>query len=381
MCRQTKTIVFLLLLWSSSMIYSCSGDKGLDQPSIEMEIPSAGFQVEVGKPISLQANFLNAEGAAISWEIDGTVISTNQSLIFTPSNVGNYSAVVKATTANGSDSKAFQIKVTTTHSPYITGVFEYVYAPGQHASLIPANATASSFIGEPWTQDKSFTYLGGWGGFIIAGFDHAVNNSDGADFCVYTQPGAASEPGVIFVMDDSNNDGLPNDTWYELKGSEFNHSETIRDYSLTYFKPQSSGKVTWSDNKGNSGELNPVFQSDTWWWSGYGDKNSVTFTGTRLPNAYINDSQTETENWVIRNGLFLNGYAECYSNNDYNSTLKANLLDISNAVDADGNPVQLNAIRFIKVQSGVFQIAGWLNEISTEVSGAADLHLIDKDSY
>ncbi len=381
MKKQTNSFLFVLLLWSSSLIYSCSGDSSVDQPSVEMDIPSSGFQVEVGKPITLQPNLLNADGGTISWEIDGEIISTSNKLIFTPSRVGKYSGSVKITTDAGTGTKAFQINVTSPHSPYISRVFEYIYAPGQHASVIPANSMAASFIGEPWTGDKSFTYLGGWGGFIVAGFDHAVKNTEGADFCVYTQPGAASEPGVVFVMQDSNDDNLPNETWFELKGSEFGHSETIRNYSVTYFKPQSSGLVTWSDNQGNSGVLNPVFQSDSWWWSGYGDKSSVTFTGTRLPNAYINNSQTDTENWIIRNGLFLAGYAECYSGTDYNSTLKANLFDISNAVDASGQAVQLNSIRFIKVQSGVFQIAGWLNDVSTEVSGAADLHLLDKDSY
>ena len=56
-------------------------------------------------------------------------------------------------------------------------------------------------------------------------------------------------------------------------------------------------------------------------------------------------------------------------------------MDISNAVDGSGNLANLSKIDFIKVQSGVFQVAGWLNEISTEISGAADLHLLDKDSY
>jgi hypothetical protein len=57
--------------------------------------------------------------------------------------------------------------------------------------------------------------------------------------------------------------------------------------------------------------------------------------------------------------------------------LRKNLFDISNAVDASGNAVNLAGIRFIKIQSAVFQVAGWLNEISTEVSGAADLSMLN----
>jgi len=271
----------------------------------------------------------------------------------------------------------------TNQSAFVSKVFDYQYAPGQHASLISPNEKGSNFVGEPWLKAKTFTSLGGWGGYLIAGFDHAVNNTNGPDIALYTQPSVASEPGVVLVMTDSNNDGMPNDgPWFEIKGSEYNHTETIRSYEVTYYKPAASGYVTWKDNQGKAGTLVPEFVSDSWWWQGYGDKSSVTFKGVRLPDAYLNNSKDPAiELWMPRKGLFRFGYAECYENEDYNQLLKANLLDISSAVDASGNPANLTKINFIKIQSGVFQIAGWLNEISTEISGAADLHLLDKKSY
>lgn len=269
------------------------------------------------------------------------------------------------------------------NSPYVTQVFDYLYAPGQQASLLPANANGADFVGEPWINNKSFTSLGGWGGYIVAGFDHAVQNSDGPDFCVYTQPSVSSEPGVVYVMEDSNGDGLPNDgEWMEIKGSEYNHPETLHNYKMTYYKPGSSGLVTWIDNRGNSGSLVPHYGTGSWWWQGYGDKTSITLSGERLPDAYFNSSKDPaTEYWLTRPGLFQFGYAECYNNQDFNTKLKANFFDISSAVDASGQPAQLKSIRFIKVQSSVFQVAGWLNEVSTEVSGAADVHLLDEKSY
>jgi len=186
---------------------------------------------------------------------------------------------------------------------------------------------------------------------------------------------------VVYVMYDANKDGIPNDgDWAEIKGSEYNNSETIHNYQVTYLKPSSDGdgNVTWKDNQGNNGELIPGYGIGTWWWSGYGDLTEVVFTGERLPNAYINTSTLAgTQNWEVRSGMFSYGYAECYFNLDYNNSLKANLFDISNAVDQAGNPVKLPGITFIKVQSGVFQIAGWLNEISPEISGAVDLSLIE----
>lgn len=268
-------------------------------------------------------------------------------------------------------------------SPYITKVFDYQYGPGQHASSLTTIENGNNFIGEPWINNKSFVSLGGWGGYIVAGFDHAINNANGPDIAVFTQLSVASEPGVVYVMADINSDGLPNDgAWFELKGSEYNNAETIHNYQVTYSKPGPSGYVTWKDNQGKEGILKPGFGSESWWWSGYGDKSSVTFTGEKLPDVYFNQSKDPAiELWLPRNGFFRFGYAECYSNDDYNDKLKANFLDISSAVDGSGLPANLTKINFIRVQSGVFQIAGWLNEVSTEISGAADIHLLDKKSY
>ncbi len=273
--------------------------------------------------------------------------------------------------------------ITTNSSAYVTKVFEYQYAPGQHASQIPSVEEGNNFVGEPWKNSKPFTSLGGWGGYLVAGFDHAIDNGNGPDIAIYTQPSVASEPGVVFVMTDVNKDGIPNDgAWLEIKGSEYNHAETIHNYEVTYYKPGASGYVSWKDNQGKTGTLVPEFGTDSWWWKGYGAGSSVTFTGVKLPNAYVNSSKDPAiEFWLPQTGLFKFGYAECYENEDYHSSLKANLVDISSAVDGSGRAANLSKVHFIKIQSGVFQIAGWLNEISTEISGAADLHLLDKKSY
>jgi hypothetical protein len=77
--------------------------------------------------------------------------------------------------------------------------------------------------------------------------------------------------------------------------------------------------------------------------------------------------------WTVQEGQFDWGYAENRIGADFDSKAYSNRLDISNAVDADGNPVQLDHIRFIKVQSAVLQQAGWLNEISPEIRGAGGL--------
>ena len=48
----------------------------------------------------------------------------------------------------------------------------------------------------------------------------------------------SSEPGIVWVMQDINGNGLPDDEWYELKGSEAGKDETIRNFKVTYYRPE-----------------------------------------------------------------------------------------------------------------------------------------------
>ena len=260
----------------------------------------------------------------------------------------------------------------TKSSAYITQVFDYVYAPGQHASLAK-KSDISNFIGEP-TPDKSFLYLGGFGGYVVAGFDHNVTNGENFDFEIFALKGASPEPGIVYVMSDSNSNGLPDETWYELKGNQVSNSK--RHYWVRYYKAVSdTTNITWKDSEGIRGELIPGFGSKYsvgWWWPAT-TTDSITLYGTRLPDSYFNTSTTSTQNWIVPQSLFTWGYVKNLYGNDYDSDWGANKFDISNAIDSLGNAVNLLHIRFIKVQTAVFQQAGWLNEVSTELRGAKDL--------
>jgi hypothetical protein len=180
-------------------------------------------------------------------------------------------------------------------------------------------------------------------------------------------------------MDDTNGNGLPDDEWLEVKGSETNHLDCIRNYELTYYKPEAeTANVTWKDKLGNSGELPG---SGKWWWNS--GANTVTFTGTRLPDAYYNSvAEGSQEYWLVYPDLFKYGYAENGKGAerepvaDYSEKWKGNLIDIDDAMDKEGNPVHVEKIRFVKIQTGVFQQAGWLGEISTEINNVGDLSLI-----
>ena len=255
-------------------------------------------------------------------------------------------------------------------SAYISEVFEYIYAPGQHAKLAKAT-DAANFVGEP-NDAKGWLYLGGFGGYVIAGFNHNVTNGDGVDFEVYALSGASPEPAVVYVMSDTNGDGKPNDTWYELKGNQFENSK--RNYWVRYYKATSdSSNIHWKDSDNKRGELIAYMKATAYWWWSSTATDSITLSGTRLPDAYDNLSTTDIPYWTVPTNRFILGYAENRDGTDFDSSIGANQLDISNAVDELGNAVNLSNIRFIKVQTAVFQQAGWLNEVSSEIRGAKDL--------
>lgn len=262
--------------------------------------------------------------------------------------------------------------VDTDNSNFIHKVFEYVYAPGQHA-MLAKSTDVEYFIGDP-ALHSHWIYLGGFGGYIIAGFEHDVVNKEGFDFEIYALKGAMPEPAIVYVMTDENNDGLPNERWYELKGNQFDNSQ--RNYWVRYYKAvNDSSNINWRDSNGKVGELFSGYGSihtSLWWWSET-KTDSITFYGTRLPDSYENQSTTSGQFWTVPNEKFTWGYAENNYGTDYSQLTGANCLDISNAVDSLGNHIDLLSIRFIKVQTAVFQQAGWTNEVSAELRGAKEI--------
>lgn len=269
-------------------------------------------------------------------------------------------------------------------SPFVAAVLEYEYAPGQHIRLLE-KAPASGIIG----GNTHNILLGGWGGHITAAFDHDVPNLPGSDLIIYCGNSVSPEPGVVFVMQDKNGNGLPDDDWLEIKGSETGKPGYDRNYKVTYFRPaDDSANVTWADNHGQTGELPG---SQNWWW--HTAQDSVAYTGTLVcTDAYFNQPQANGQQyWAVPQGRFLYGYAENgsapdrtrengYLATDFDADLRGNRIELDSATNAQGDFAPPTSIRFVKVQTGVFQQAGWLGEISTEINGMADLHLLESNN-
>lgn len=112
-------------------------------------------------------------------------------------------------------------------TPYVTQVFDYRPAVGQFVNELPEyeegdtqetmNRKALEAIGN---NNQGMVSLGGFGGYIVVGFDHTIENKAG--LCDFRVQGNAfyangqseygsSEPGVIEVSFDANGNGLPDD--------------------------------------------------------------------------------------------------------------------------------------------------------------------------
>src|ERR1700750_1183888 len=99
-------------------------------------------------------------------------------------------------------------------SPYISKIYEFKQAPGQFTNDL---AKTDMLIG---SGGNGLVSLGGYGGYIVFGFDQSSSNPTGVDVGIYGNPLIGvdmefSEPGIVSVMQDVNKNGLPDDVWYE----------------------------------------------------------------------------------------------------------------------------------------------------------------------
>ena len=269
-----------------------------------------------------------------------------------------------------------------------TIVFEYTPAPGQFINEtktggFTGNETtheAAAAYAEQRMKSGAFVSLGGFGGYMVVGFDHSIDNTGSYDFGIIGNSfKGSSEPGVVWVMQDENGNGRPDDLWYELKGSETGKETTIQNYSVTYYRPSTAQQpVKWTDSEGNSGEVDylKAFHQQDYYYPLWIKEDSYTLTGTCLEGRNYDQSGNGTY-WV--NAEYDWGYTDNFSeidrlSNDDNANAgaNANYFKISNAIDTNGNPVNLDYIDFIKVQTGCNTKSGWLGENSTEVFGFFD---------
>ncbi|MDR2803002.1 MAG: leucine-rich repeat domain-containing protein [Treponema sp.] len=325
------------------------------------------FTVVSGKKLALSPiSWGIGSGAAYEWLVDGTVQEgvTGEIFTFSPSEVKSYSVECKV--VDGDKSAETNITVQCVAAPVkrtkdvpkrTAASVAFTPAPGQFTGVCPpVNLSTEKDVNNDCnaklegTKTLTYKYWDGWslgdvGGYFTTMFDHSVSKMAGGNEIIIKGNAFSGwyEPGVVWVSRDDNGDEIQNDTWYELKGSEYGSSETIQRYAITYYRPVSgSNVVKWTDNQGKSGETAgpyPVSVKGAY----------VTFTGTKLGSSNVTSSSS--------------GYVDT-------STTK---FSIANAVQVDGSPADLDFIDFVKVQCAVSGTA--FGGLSTEMMVPMDAGL------
>lgn len=343
--------------------------------------------------------------------------ANNATALFSTVDRGTYQ--LKVSSGDLVDTLQITVKQTAqAPSPYIAKVFDYLPAPGQFVNELPKYAAGDSYetmvtkagrelIGE----NANLITLGGWGGYVVLGFDHTIVNVAGRrDFRIQGNAfgananprpnapfGGSCEPGIIMVAYDKNKNGKPDEEeWYEIKGSGSLSAEnepwystavstkidtrTFHNYEMTYNRPTTeqpgdpqghvsiSNYIRWSDNQGQQGyKIKNTYHAQSY-YPAWVKEDKLTFKGIRLANNGIEESG-QGSYYVLY--AFRYGYTDNYPNGHDNSAI-----DIDWAIDKNGNKVNLPGIDFVKVYTGVNQENGWLGENSTEVGRGEDLHLL-----
>lgn len=415
----------LLLLLVAVLAANCSSsDDGADNGNPPTgNIGKNEYNTQRATIIALTINNAVSADATYSWNIT-TAPSDNYSLanttakeaLFAAAEIGTYELEVAINDKGNKQTqkvKVYVSKEVKEYKTFIAKVFDFKPAPGQFINDLP-----SANDGEPFdkilTRANSYLTkkngdlisLGAFGGYIVFGFDHTIVNVKGKrDFRVLgnafwadanpnpdaTMRGGSSEAGVIMVSYDKNKNGLPDDEWYEIEGAGHKMEKTIKNYEITYYRPDpnkvpvpggGTGTVLftdveyilWKDNQGKTGYLaqnNAYNHSLDYWPKWLKDQEKITFKGTRLPDNAVDESGTGS---YFVQYAFLYGYADNAPNNDDDSAI-----DIDWAIDKNGNKIHLPGIDFVKVYNGLNQQAGWLGETSTEIMGATDLHLLGEN--
>ncbi|MES2826889.1 MAG: cell surface protein [Bacteroidota bacterium] len=362
-----KNQLFIALL-STILLNACKKDdtEKLLAPSIKMSAEGPALTSKVNETTTLKAGNVLGNHIDQEWKVNGEVKSNTGVLEFTAPKSGIYT--IDFTARNAAGVFIFQyllqvavpeVPVSATSNKFVTTLFEYAPAAGQFMNEASwgNEQSGNAIVGK---QANPGVCLGAFGGYVVYGFDHTVINKAEDDIILYGNAFANfSEPGVVWVMQDENGNGKPDDIWFELSGSEFGKEGYIRNYAVTYTRPTPpSLSVAWRDNKGGSGIVKQSFHRLNHYplWI---IADEFTRTGTLLPSSGVKGSVSATLDF---------GYADNKAGGDK--------VDIANAIDSDGKKVVLKGIDFIKVQTGIMADLTFSGELSTEITGIADLSLV-----
>lgn len=234
-------------------------------------------------------------------------------------------------------------------------VFEIVAAPGQFVNEdFTASTMAEACAAAKARIDAGLSVsLGAFGGYIVMGLGHTITDFAITGNCFNDANGGSNEPGIVYVMTDTNGNGKPDDgQWSPIEGSESAVTCTV-----TYYRPSATGSdVEWRDSEGNTGTVAylKAFHRQDSYFPGWISGDSLVLTGLRLDSKVRFDEASG--NWILP------PYGYGYADNCGADMIEPGTVRFS-TTGAD----------FVKVQTAVIGSAGHLGEISTEISGFREL--------
>jgi hypothetical protein len=331
------------------------------------------YTVPLGRSLVLAPILSLVKDPVFAWSVQGgahTVTGgyTGDMFTLTPSALGNYTVTVHVSGASIPTGAPVNKTVTTT----------VVCLPALLST--PPPAVENPLFTEPLRHFSpgQFTQRGtgyGWSLGSVLGYEVWRWRAVG-EFRIYGNAFAGwEEPGIVWVSCDENQNGLPDDTWYELKGSD-DESEQYRPhisrrYAITWFDPggesteneygQLTKSLCWVDSKGRSGFMGGGWPVD---WGVSAPRVSYTGTMIRDPGR-IYGLLNHTNGGLSRNVDW--GYVDAGDLEDGPYANQNGKFFVSNAMQRDGSPAGLPWIDFIKVQTAIFEYGSVVGEISTEI--------------
>lgn len=420
------SLIIIAVLILGNLFTSCKNDDDdpyiLKKEDIKISEPKGGLTLKVNQLLKIEVTSTSDKGVSYQWFLDEASIANTKSLEYMFETGGEYDLKLVITQSSISYEYPFSVKVefpatvppAEGASAYITKVLDFMPAVGQFTNDLPKyvagdtqetmNTKVLNAIGN---NKRGMISLGGFGGYLVVGFDHTIQNVSGKrDFRVLANAfyananpdpnapeGGSCEPGVIMVAYDANGNGVPDDNeWYEIAGSSHedptkelwyekartngNDVNIYRNYEITYYKPGSEPStaeekekyIRWEDNQGNTGYKVKNIYHDQSYYPQWATGNKLTFKGTCLPQNGVDESGAGSYFVLYK---FRYGYADNETNVKDESAI-----DIDWAVNSKGQKVHLPGVDFIKIYTGVNQENGWLGECSTEITGVEDLHIL-----
>lgn len=394
-----------------TLVFTARNDDGEDsydvavsvcEPSelpFNWEFSQTEYNVATGRSVKLKAYMIeNDFDGEYSWKVDGVTVDCKETeYVYEAVSQGEHKVALTMKNEFQEVTQEFTINVCPPAGTYrrpasasstllVTKVFEFMPAPGHQVSgymyghVFP-NSTNMQVICDDvllaWQNSYNIS-LGACGGYVVAGFDHSVENSNGDyDLIITGNPyGYQSEPGIIWVSQDENGDGLPNDTWYELKGSEYDNGNEIFEYAVTYYKPtKKQASIKWKGCNGKTGIVphmtywNP---SDSYYMPWVPSPRHTYFCSQIKDGSTYNDgmSNIPAMDW---------GYTDNLGSDYFNGPIgHAGHFKLSNAMTFDHKPANLEYIDFVKVQTAPMGYTPNLGEISVEIGGIYDYHIAAK---